>query len=71
MQGAKKGLIINSTNLCTSTNRAKARIGGQNGKLYETQPVLQAKCKGARKAKRHHRRHHGKRAALHHLRAAR
>jgi len=68
MQGAKKGLIINSTNLCKSTNRAKAKITGQNGKVYETQPVLQAKCKGARKAKRHHHRH-ARRAALRHLRA--
>jgi hypothetical protein len=70
MQGAKKGLIVNSTNLCKSTNRAKARIGGQNGKVYESKPALQAKCKGARKAKRHHHRH-ARRAALHHLRAAR
>jgi len=42
MQGGKKGLIVNSTNLCTSTNRAKASITGQNGRLDRFSSVVKA-----------------------------
>jgi hypothetical protein len=56
MSGGKKGLLINSTNLCKGTHRAKAQFAGQNGKLFETNPKVQAQCgkkgakgKGARK----------------------
>jgi hypothetical protein len=51
MQGGKKGLLVNSTNLCKSTNRAIADFTGQNGKKHVFNPVLKARgCKG--KAKR-------------------
>jgi uncharacterized repeat protein (TIGR01451 family) len=47
MQGAKKGLLINSTNLCKTTdNRATALFDGQNGKTYDTKPLLANGCKG-------------------------
>jgi hypothetical protein len=49
MQGGKKGLIVNSTNLCASTNRATAKFTGQNGKLVTLHPALQASCKGKKK----------------------
>jgi hypothetical protein len=53
MQGGKKGLIVNSTNLCASTNRATAKLTGQNGAIYEIHPKMQAECKGkGRKHKR-------------------
>jgi hypothetical protein len=50
MSGGKKGLLINSTNLCKGTHRAKAQFAGQNGKLFETNPEVQAQCgkKGAK-----------------------
>ena len=32
MQGGKKGLVVNSRNLCGSTNRANIEFEGQNGK---------------------------------------
>jgi hypothetical protein len=44
MQGGKKGLIVNSRNLCASKNRAKVRFTGQNGKVYDSKPVLKADC---------------------------
>jgi hypothetical protein len=56
MQGAKKGLIINSKNLCGSKNRANVLATGHNGKQFHTRPVMKAQC--GHKRKRSHRRHH-------------
>jgi hypothetical protein len=54
MQGAKKGLLQNSTDLCASTHRATALFDGQNGKTRDLTPALEVKCKkrGGRKGKR-------------------
>ncbi len=52
MQGAKKGLIINSRNLCGSTNRANVEFTGQNGKQFKANPVMRPECGGGRKHKR-------------------
>jgi hypothetical protein len=49
MNGGKKGLLVNSTNICAHTNRATANFTGQNGRIYDTNPVLQAKCGGKKK----------------------
>ncbi len=49
MQGAKKGLIVNSRNLCGSTNRANVQSDGQNGKLSDFNPVMRAQCGKGRK----------------------
>ncbi len=53
MQGGKKGLLVNSTNLCRRANRAIAEFTGQNGKVHNFNPVLKAaNCgKGASKKK--------------------
>jgi hypothetical protein len=49
MQGGKKGLIVNSTNLCRSTNRAIADFTGQNGKKRVFNPVVRpVGCKGGK-----------------------
>ena len=60
MKGGKKGLLTNSTNLCTQKNRAVSHFVGQNGKVHDTNPVLQAQCgakgkkgKGAKKSGAH------------------
>jgi hypothetical protein len=53
MQGAKKGLIINSKNLCVGTNRANVGFTGHNGKQSSSNPVMKPECK--RKHKRHRR----------------
>ena len=56
MQGGKKGLIVNSRNLCRKPgkNRAKANLVGQNGRRLSIKPVVRAvKCaKKRKKAKR-------------------
>jgi uncharacterized repeat protein (TIGR01451 family) len=44
MQGGKKGLLDNSRNLCNSVNRASVEMDGQNGKTYDSTPVLKVKC---------------------------
>jgi hypothetical protein len=53
MQGGKKGLIINSRNLCGGTNKVNVQFTGHNGKERDSKPVLKADCGGKRK--RHHR----------------
>jgi hypothetical protein len=52
MQGGKKGLLENSTNLCKGKHRAIAKFSGQNGKLHSVNPVLKAKCPKGKKQKR-------------------
>lgn len=47
MQGGKKGLLVNSRNLCAGTNRAVAKFNGQNGKVHDFNPVLKNDCKKA------------------------
>jgi hypothetical protein len=44
MQGGKKGLLVNSTNLCKGTHRALASFTGQNGKKHTFKPVLKSSC---------------------------
>ena len=52
MQGGKKGLLVNSTNICKGTHRVQAKLTGQNGASANQNPELQAPCKGkARKKK--------------------
>lgn len=52
MFGGKKGLLVNSKNLCKSTNRAIVKFTGQNGKTYDTTPKVKADC-GKKGKKRH------------------
>ena len=59
MAGGKKGLFVNSTNLCAKTYRAKALFTGQNGKVYEAKPKMQAKCKKHKKKSKRHKRARG------------
>jgi hypothetical protein len=54
MQGGKKGLFVNSTNLCKTTHKAVSEFDGQNGKQLDSKPVVKATaCKG--KAAKHKR----------------
>jgi hypothetical protein len=50
MQGGKKGLIVNSRNLCGAPSRANAQFAGHNGRRHEAKPVVKADC--GRKGKR-------------------
>jgi hypothetical protein len=67
LEGGSKGLFENSVNLCAKKHFAKADFTGQNGKIYDTEPVLSVKCphkhktkRHKRHVKRHHRRHAGR-----------
>jgi hypothetical protein len=40
MQGGKKGLLVNNTELCRAKPRASAKFDAQNGKVHDIQPVL-------------------------------
>jgi hypothetical protein len=59
MQGGKKGLLVNSTNICKSTNKATVLFDGQNGKSLDVEPVVTNDCKG-KKHKRAHKSSKGK-----------
>jgi hypothetical protein len=46
LDGGKKGLIVNSENLCSPKAKVKAvsNLTGQNGKTYDTQPKVANSC---------------------------
>jgi hypothetical protein len=53
MKGGAKGLLENSTDLCSSTHRATVLLTGQNNRTLATNPELIAQgC--AKQAKKHH-----------------
>ncbi len=51
--GKRRGLLVNSRNLCTHRYKAVARFRGQNGKHANVRPKLRAPCR--HKKHRHHR----------------
>jgi hypothetical protein len=52
MQGGKKGLLVNSRNLCAKPSFAGVRVDGQNGKSADQRPRLANSCaKAGRRAK--------------------
>ena len=57
MQGGKKGLIVNSRNICVKRgrNRANALGLGQNGKQFKSRPLMQVRCANKRSHKSHRR----------------
>jgi hypothetical protein len=55
MQGGKKGLLINSRNLCKKTYRATAKFNAQNGKQITLRPKMQNSCGKARKGSKRRR----------------
>jgi hypothetical protein len=54
MQGGKKGLLVNSENLCSKEQRAISDFTAQNGKVSETNPVVRNDCKGGKAKKKAH-----------------
>jgi hypothetical protein len=54
--GKKRGLLVNSTNLCARKYKVIARFTGQNGKKANQRPKLRTPCKKHRKGKKQHQR---------------
>ncbi len=52
MKGGAKGLLVNSENICSKTQKAIADFTAQNGKVLNRTPVIDNGCKG--KAKKQH-----------------
>jgi hypothetical protein len=50
MQGGKKGLLENSTNLCARPNRAIVEFDAHNGKIKDSNPAVRPDC--AKKSKK-------------------
>jgi hypothetical protein len=50
--GGKRGLVEMSDGFCRN-RKADVQLDGQNGKVYDTRPVVGAKCPKQRKHKRH------------------
>lgn len=48
MRGGKKGLVINSTDLCARKHRADVQLDAHSGKRLSVRPVVAAKCGGSR-----------------------
>ena len=44
MKGGKKGLLVNSVNLCRAQAKAVVQTAGQNGAQHDTQPALATAC---------------------------
>jgi hypothetical protein len=50
LPGGKKGLLVNSTNLCAKPVKAIIRMKAQNGKKLNRKPKLRTPCKGKKKS---------------------
>ena len=44
LYGGKRGLLVNSRNLCAHKLKAKLALTGQNGKALQQQPVVKTDC---------------------------
>jgi hypothetical protein len=67
MKGGKKGLLVNSRNLCSGKpGRMTVHMVAQNNKRSDTRPLLQNSCRAAKKHKKHHKRQqrHGRLSRL-------
>jgi hypothetical protein len=51
MKGGKRGLLVNSVDLCRSPAKAVVKTTGQNGAIHDSEPALATACGGAGKKK--------------------
>lgn len=47
--GGKKGLLVNSADLCAATRRAEVTMKGQNGGTHDFNPVIRTSCPHGKK----------------------
>jgi hypothetical protein len=59
LPGGKKGLLINSTNLCKSPQKALVRLAGQNGKSTSADTRIRVAACAKQANHKRHRRHAG------------
>jgi hypothetical protein len=52
MQGGKKGLLVNNTELCKAKPKADVQLDAQSGKTYDFNPLVKADC-GKKSKKKH------------------
>ena len=52
MQGGKKGLLVNSENICKKPQRAVANFTAHNGNSTNTRPLIRNDCKQAKGKKK-------------------
>jgi hypothetical protein len=52
MQGGKKGLLVNSQNICKKPKRATVKYTAHNGATFEARPVLKPQCPKGRSSGR-------------------
>jgi hypothetical protein len=45
MKGGKKGLLVNSRDLCENPSRAVVRMNGQNGKVHDFSTLMKNRCR--------------------------
>lgn len=45
MQGGRKGLLVNSRDLCADPSRVKANLAAHNNRRALLRPLLQARCR--------------------------
>ena len=62
MRGGKRGLLVNSRNICSRRYRVRLALSAHNGRSrVERPPLRNTRCGKARKHKRQHHRHKAKR----------
>jgi hypothetical protein len=49
LKGGKEGLLVNSANLCKATRKIDLKLTAQNGRRWDTRPVMGTSCKKAKK----------------------
>jgi hypothetical protein len=47
--GGKRGIVVNSRNLCAHKYRAEVKLSGQNGKSFDSKPLVRTDCKKAKR----------------------
>jgi hypothetical protein len=60
MKGGKKGLLVNSEDICRKPQRASVSFTAQNGKAFDATPLIANSCKGKAKKKHAKKGAHGK-----------
>ena len=50
LYGGKRGLLVNSANLCKAPRHADVKLSAQSGAEHDTSPVIATSCKKSKGA---------------------